>query len=82
MPEPACPHCHQPMKCAFTIATAEEFPEMLVLYCAPGKHGDIAAPKHSISLALVVNEPKSLHSVQSNDRLGRVVDGHISSLEL
>ena len=43
---------------------------------------DITAPKHSISLALVVNEPKSWHSVQSNNRLGRVVDGHISSLEI
>jgi hypothetical protein len=43
MPEPACPHCHQPMKCAFTIATAEEFPEMLVLYCAPGKHVETIA---------------------------------------
>ena len=71
---------------AFTIATAEEF---LRCSCSTehpqarrNDSRDIAAPKRSISLALVVNEPKSLHSVQSNDRLGRVVDGHISSLEL
>lgn len=43
MPEPACPHCHEPMKRAFTIAPSEGLPEMLVLYCAPCKHVETIA---------------------------------------
>ena len=52
MTEPACPHCDEPVKRAFTIAPSEGLPEMLVLYCTLCKHvetktqdsGGITAP--------------------------------------